>query len=191
MTYAEHVQQVRAAVEGDPYFQLLVSKLASGHVIKSVSVLPPAPGDLLRWYRFVLIRLGALTQLDVPAGQEAVEHLLSQMGIRMASPPDEMHRCQVRLRRALAPLLQVAGPDLVRAALRGFVERAQPPVALALARKVWPVVSVTGPQVEVLVRALAWAFNGELARLNTEASYPWEEAALFADAGLAGLIASS
>ena len=64
-----------------------------------------------------------LTTVDVPAGQEAVEHFLAQTKQQLASHEDEVQRCHLRLRRSVEALSRVLGSETAREARARWVAR--------------------------------------------------------------------
>lgn len=183
--FQEHLARLRESVHGDPHFQLLMSKLESGHVIQGVTF---AERDGRAWYVFSLARLGAGSSVSVPAGRLGVEGFLGRNGLGMESRADEQRRCLMRLQVAMGPLFQAVNTDAIGAALRGFAERCGAPASLAAARKAWPQVRTSGAVVEILVRALERAFDEEAARLAIELGYPLDDAVALLDGVLSGWI---
>ena len=185
MGFTEYLEQVRTETEGDAFFRLLKSHLSAGHRVQKVSFVP-AEGSQPPRYRFLLARLGTLTTVDVPAGQEAVEHFLAQTKQQLASREDEVQRCSLRLRQAIEELSRVLGREAAKdAALRVSREVGGPESArFSAASTQISSSSATRLAAEHLRRE----FDANVRDLYVERGYPLVEAGRIADEALARLI---
>jgi len=185
MGFSEYLEQVRSEAEGDAFFRLLKSNLAAGHRVQQVSFVT-AEGNQPARYRFLLARLGTLTTVEVPAGQEAIEHFLAQTRQQLASREDEVQRCHLRLRRSLEAISRVLGNEAARdAALRVSREVGGPESArLALAAAQ----GTSSSAVRLAAERLQREFGAQVRELYLERGYPLDEAGRIVDEGLARLI---
>jgi hypothetical protein len=185
MGFNEYLEQVRAEAEGDAFFRLLKSHLAAGHRVQKVSFVP-AEGNQPPRYRFVLARLGAISTVDVPAGQEAVEHFLAQTKQQLASREDEVHRCHLHLSRAVEALSRVLGNEAAKEAVLNVSREVGGPEssrsAMASAR------SSLSSTVRLAAERLRHDFDSCVRDLYVERGYPLVEAGRIADEALARLI---
>jgi hypothetical protein len=185
MGFAEYLEQVRNEAEGDAFFRLLKSHLAAGNRVQKVSFVPPEGSQPAR-YRFLLARLGTLTTVDVPAGQEAVEHFLAQTRQQLGSREDEVLRCHLLLRRSLEGIARILGGEAaMEAALRVSHEVGGPEsarLAQATARG-----TVSGAA-RLAAERLRRDFDALVRELYLERGYPLEEAGRTVDEGLTRLI---
>ncbi|WP_224368678.1 hypothetical protein [Hyalangium versicolor] len=185
MGFTEYLEQVRTETEGDAFFRLLKSHLSSGHKVQKVSFVP-AEGPQPPRYRFLLARLGTLTTMEVPAGQEAVEHFLSQTKQQLASREDEVQRCYLRLHRAIEALSRVLGREAARDAARNVSREVGGPESARF--------TTTAPQVSsssaarLAAEHLRRDFDANVRDLYVERGYPLVEAGRIADEALARLI---
>ena len=185
MGFTDYLEQVRAEVEGDAFFRLLKSNLAAGHRVQKVSFVP-AEGQQPPRYRFLLARMGALTTVDVPAGQEAVERFLAETRQKLSSREDEVLRCHLRLHRAVDALAKVLGKDAVREAVLHLGRDLGGPASSRLvANSVFPGLSST---TRLATAQLRHAFDAHVRDLYAERGYPLQEAGSIADEALAKLI---
>ncbi len=185
MGFTDYLEQVRAEVEGDAFFRLLKSNLAAGHRVQKVSYVP-AEGQQPPRYRFLLARLGTLTTVDVPAGQEAVERFLVETRQKLASRDDEVLRCQLRLRRAVDALTKVLGKEAVREAVLHLGWDLGGPTASRMAT------TSARPGLSSMTRLataqLRHEFDANVRDLYAERGYPLQESGSIADEALAKLI---
>jgi hypothetical protein len=185
MGFTEYLEQVRTEAEGDAFFRLLKSHLAAGHRVQKVAF-APAEGNQPPRYRFLLARLGTLTTVEVPAGQEAVEHFLAQTKQQLASREDEVQRCHLRLRRALETLSRVLGSEAAKDAALSVSREVGGPesarFALTAAR------GTPSSATRLAAERLRREFDANVRELYLEHGYPLEEAGRMVDEGLARLI---
>jgi hypothetical protein len=185
MGFTEYLEQVRAETEGDAFFRLLKSNLSAGHRVQKVSFVP-AEGSQPPRYRFLLARLGTLTTVDVPAGQEAVERFLAETKQKLASREDEVQHCHLRLRRASDALARVLGREAARdAALHLCREVGGPASARVVRASATPGLSST---TRLAMEQLRREFDASVRDLYVERGYPLAETGSIADEALARLI---
>ncbi len=185
MGFTEYLEQVRTETEGDAFFRLLKSHLASGHRVQKVSFVP-AEGSQPPRYRFLLARLGTLTTVDVPAGQEAVEHFLAQTKQQLASRDDEVRRCHLRLHRAVEELSRVLGRETARDAALSVSREVGGPESARFAASATRGSSSSATR--LATEQLRRAFDANVRDLYVERGYPLAEAGSIADEALARLI---
>ncbi|SEK93912.1 hypothetical protein SAMN05444354_103120 [Stigmatella aurantiaca] len=185
MGFTEYLDQVKAEAEGDAFFRLLKSQLAAGHRVQKVSFVPAEGGHPPR-YRFLLARMGTLSTLDVPAGQEAIEHLLAETHQQLASRDDEVQRCQVRLKQETEALTRLLGRDATREAVASVTRELGGPQSLRLTLPA----SRTGlsPAARLAAERLRREFDQNVRNLYIERGYPLAEAGHIVDEALARLI---
>lgn len=185
MGFTEYLEQVRTEAEGDAFFRLLKSHLSAGHRVQKVSFVP-SEGNQPPRYRFLLARLGTLTTVDVPAGQEAVEHFLAQTKQQLASREDEVQRCRLRLRQAVDEIARVLGKEAAKEAALSMSREVGGPestrFAMAAAR------SSPSGATRLAAELLRREFDANVRDLYTERSYPLVEAGRITDEALARLI---
>ncbi len=185
MGFTEYLEQVRTEAEGDAFFRLLKSHLAAGHRVQKVSFVP-AEGNQPPRYRFVLARLGALSTVDVPAGQEAVEHFLAQAKQQLATREDEVQRCHLHLSRSVEALSRVLGTEAAKeAALNVSREVGGPESTRSAMASVRSSLSSTA---RLAAEKLRHDFDSCVRDLYVERGYPLVEAGRIADEALARLI---
>jgi hypothetical protein len=187
MRFTEYLEQVRTETEGDAFFRLLKSHLSAGHRVQKVSFVP-AEGSQPPRYRFLLARLGTLTTVDVPAGQEAVEHFLAQTKQQLASHEDEVQRCHLRLRRSVEALSRVLGGEAAREAVLSVSREVGGPESTRFAQA-----SARGSSsntTRLAAERLRHDFDLSVRDLYVERGYPLTEAGRIADEALARLIAA-
>lgn len=187
MGFTEYLEQVRTETEGDAFFRLLRSHLGAGHKVQKVSFVP-AEGNQPPRYRFLLARLGALTTVDVPAGQEAVEHFLAQTKQQLASREDEVQRCQLRLYRAVEELSRVLGREAAKDAALSVSREVGGPESARFAAAAARVGSSSAAR--LAAEHLRRDFDANVRDLYVERGYPLAEAGRIADEALARLIAA-
>jgi hypothetical protein len=185
MGFTEYLEQVRTETEGDAFFRLLKSHLSAGHRVQKVSFVP-AEGNQPARYQFLLARLGTLTTVDVPAGQEAVEHFLAQTKQQLASREDEVQRCHLLLRRAAEALSRVLGSAAAKEAALDVSRAVGGPesarFAMAAPR------SSSSTTTRLAAEQLRREFDDYVRNLYVERGYPLAEAGRIADEALARLI---
>jgi hypothetical protein len=185
MGFTEYLEQVRKETEGDAFFRLLKSHLAAGSRVQKVSFVP-AEGSQPARYRFLLARLGTLSTVDVPAGQEAVERFLAETKQQLASWEDEVRRCLLRLGQVSEALAQVLGSEAAREAVRSLAREVGGPESLrAVAAS--PRGNVSGTT-RLATDSLRHELEVLLKDLYAERGYPLTEAGRTVDAALARLI---
>jgi hypothetical protein len=185
MEFTEYLDQVRTEAEGDAFFRLLKSHLSAGHRVQKVSFVP-SEGKQPPRYRFLLARLGTLTTVDVPAGQEAVEHFLVQTKQQLASRDDEVQRCHLRLRQVVHEISRVVGNEAAKEAALSVSREVGGPesarLAMTLAR------GSPNTTTRLAAELLRRAFDANVRDLYTERGYPLMEAGRITDEALARLI---
>ncbi|HYH97575.1 hypothetical protein [Hyalangium sp.] len=185
MGFTEYLEQVRTETEGDAFFRLLKSHLSAGHRVQKVSFVP-AEGNQPPRYRFLLARLGTLTTVDVPAGQEAVEHFLAQTKQQLASREDEVQRCYLRLRRVVEDLSRVLGSEAGKDAAVSVSRDVGGPESTRFATAATRTTASTASR--LAADRLRSAFDANIRDLYVERGYPLMEAGRIADEALARLI---
>jgi hypothetical protein len=185
MGFSEYLDQVKAEAEGDPYFRLLKSQLGVGHRVQKVSFVPAEGGQPPR-YRFLLARLGTLSTLDVPAGQEAVEHFLAETHQQLASRDDEVLRCHLRLKQEIESLARLVGRETTKEAIASVTREVRGPQSL---RHPLPA-SRTGlsSAARLAAERLRREFGQNVRNLYIERGYLLTDAGLIADEALARII---
>lgn len=186
MGLAEYLEQVRSEVQGDAFFRLLKSHLSAGNRVQKVSFVP-AEGKHPPRYRFLLARLGTLTTVDVPAGELAVERLLSETRQKLASREDEVLRCEFRLHRTMDAVAQMLGRPHAREALLRVSRLMGAPLAAQAVAKAPPQMneSIT---TRLAMRQLRQEVDALLLDLFAERGYSLDEAGGILDEALARLI---
>lgn len=185
MGFNEYLDQVRAEAEGDAFFRLLKSHLAAGHRVQNVSFVP-AEGNQPPRYRFLLARLGTLTTVDVPAGQEAVEHLLTQTKQQLASREDEVQRCHLHLSRSVEALSRILGSEAAKEAALNVSREVGGPESTRSAMT--SVRSSSSSTARLAAERLRHDFDLCVRDLYVERGYPLVEAGRIVDEALARLI---
>lgn len=185
MGFTEYLEQVRTETEGDAFFRLLKSHLSAGHRVQKVSFVP-AEGNQPPRYRFLLARLGTLTTVDVPAGQEAVEHFLTQTKQQLASRDDEVQRCTLRLRQAIEELARVLGREAAKDAALSVSRELGGPESARFATA--PTLASSSSATRLATEHLQREFDANVRDLYVERGYPLAEAGRIADEALARLI---
>jgi hypothetical protein len=185
MGLTEYLEQVRTEAEGDAFFRLLKSQLSAGHRVQKVSFVP-AEGNQPPRYRFLLARLGALTTVDVPAGQEAVEHFLAQTKQQLASREDEVQRCHLRLHRAVEDISRMLGSEAAKDAAQSAAREVGGPESARLATAATRGTSSSATR--LATERLRREFDANVRDLYVERGYPLTEAGRIADEALAKLI---
>jgi hypothetical protein len=185
MGFAEYLEHVRTETEGDAFFRLLKSQLSAGHRVQKVSFVP-AEGQQPPRYRFLLSRLGTLTTVDVPAGQEAVEHFLVQTKQQLASREDEVQRCRLLLRQVMEDISQMLGSEAAKEAVLSMSREVGGPVSAKLS----VAAARSGPTSAQRLAAarLRREFDASVRELYAERGYTLAEAGSIADEALAKLI---
>jgi hypothetical protein len=185
MGLSEYLEQVRAEVEGDAFFRLLKSQLAAGHRVQKVSFVP-AEGRQPPRYRFLLARLGTLTNVDVPAGELAVERFLAETKQKLASHEDEVQRCVLRLQRAGQAVARVLGNEAGREALRRLAREMGGPQSGRAAQS--GVYGNESSATRLASEHLRQELDATVRDLYAERGYSMEETGRIVDEALARLI---
>ena len=185
MRFTEYLEQVRTETEGDAFFRLLKSHL-SARAPRAEGVLVPAEGTQPPRYRFLLARLGTLTAVDVPAGQEAVEHFLAQTKQQLASREEEVQRCSLRLRLVIEELSRVLGREAAKDAALSVSREVGGPESARFAMAATRVSSSSATR--LAAEQLRREFDANVRNLYVERGYPLMEAGHIADEALARLI---
>lgn len=185
MEFTAYLEQVRAEAEGDAFFRLLKSHLSAGHRVQKVSFVPAEANQPPR-YRFLLARLGTLTTVEVPAGQEAIEHFLVQTKQQLASRGDEVQRCHVLLRRTAQELARVLGDEAVKDAALSVSREVGGPESARFAMTTAP--GSPTHATRLAAERLRHEFDSHVRDLYVERGYPLAEAGRIVDEALARLI---
>lgn len=187
MRFDEYLRELKARLDGDAFVRLLKANLASGHQIQKVSFLPAEPGKPER-YRFLLARLGTLSDVDVPAGSEAIERLLAERRLKLASEEEEVQRSALRFRRSLAAWRKAKSYEELRAAVARFSRRAGALASLAESQGGQHL--TLDREALLLEEEVARAFDTQIASLHLDSGYDLEAAGAVVDRGLAQFIQS-
>jgi len=181
--FDDYLRHLKERIEGDGYVRLLKSNLESGHQIQKVTFVPAEDGQPAI-YRFLLARLGTLTDVDVPAGTEAIEQLLVDLRLRLETEDDEVKRSALRFGRTLNVL------D-VRQLLSGIAYFAARAGALASGQALKDI-GYEEPTVSteslVLAGTVFTAFDEQVKGLVRSGHLDVERAATIVDRGLADFI---